>query len=141
MRIRQGFKEYGFGRAVKVQMLIYELLALAFQFKTPPSRAISSGVSPDGQIQTVLAYLNNHFYNKITIDEVIKIGGMSRSSFHPRFQKFTGLTFCHYLNRLRLEAVDNLLRDGIGLDEAILHCGFGSRSNYYQQRRNESGDN
>ncbi len=136
-RIRRTFGEYGFGRMVKTHALTYELLALAFAFKHPPPKTLSVTESCDEQIQNILFYLDNHFYDRLAVEDVIRIGGMSRSSFHQRFQKATGMTFCRYLNRLRLDAVEKLHHMGMNLEEAALQCGFGSRSNYYQQRRND----
>ena len=112
---------------------IFSLLETAFLLPHPPSRPEAR--NKDRAIQEVLHYLNNHFSEKITVADALRISGLSRSSFHRRFFNATGITFCRYLNRLRLNAVNWMATAGIVKEEAARHCGFTSRSNYYQQMR------
>ncbi len=114
---------------------IFSLLETAFLLQHPPSRPEAG--NKDTAIQEVLYYLNNHFAEKITVTDALRISGLSRSSFHRRFFNATGITFCRYLNRLRLNAVNWMTTSGMTKEEAAKHCGFTSRSNYYQQMRQE----
>lgn len=114
---------------------VFSLLELAFLLPHPPSRPEYR--DKDAAIQAVLYYLNNHFAEKITISDALRISGLSRSSFHRRFLSVTGMTFCRYLNRLRLNAVNWMVTSGMSREAAAVHCGFSSRSNYYQQLRQE----
>ncbi len=129
----------GFGSLVRQRAAVYELLALAFDLPDPPSPALET-VRRDGPIDEVLYHLNNHFSRRITVEEACRLAGLGRSSFHKRFAAATGMTFCRYLNRLRLHAAELLIRDGVKREEAALRCGFTSRSNYYQQLHNELDD-
>ena len=81
-------------------------------------------------------YLDSMYIRPVTVEEALKITGMSRSAFHVHFQEATGQTFCQYLNDLRLATADHLISEGIPPEEAAKRSGFTSRSNYYQQRRN-----
>ena len=81
-------------------------------------------------------YLDSMYVRPVTVEEALRITGMSRSAFHVHFQESTGLTFCQYLNDLRLATADHLIAEGVPPDEAAMRSGFTSRSNYYQQRRN-----
>ncbi len=114
---------------------VFALLELAFRLPRPPVRPAAE--PQDEAIRSVLCHLNNHFSRKITVNDAVRIAGISRSTFHRRFQAVTGLTFCRYLNRQRLTAVEWLANAGVPRDEAARRCGFGSRSNYYQQLKLE----
>ena len=53
-----------------------------------------------------------------TAEEALRITGMSRSAFHVHFQEATGLTFCQYLNDLRLATAEHLISEGVSPEEA-----------------------
>lgn len=114
---------------------VFSLLELAFKLPYPLERPEYR--ERDLAIREVLYYLNDHFSEKISIADVLRISGLSRSSFHRRFFKTVGMTFCRYLNRLRLNAIEWMAASGMSRESAAFHCGFSSRSNYYQQRRLE----
>lgn len=137
--ISETSKKGGFGSALRIRNATDELLSLAFELPQPPRFRPSSEFSRrDEKIETLLYYLDNNFSRHITVDDALKVTGMSRSAFHPRFQAVTGMTFCRYLNRLRLKAVESMVKNGYAPENAARHCGFFSRSNFYQQRKNDS---
>ncbi len=137
VRIHRVVSDYGYGGATKLRSAMYELLSLAFELHKPPSRNPLEAPVQDEAIQRVLYYLSQHFSNPVTVDELVDYAGLCRSSFYQRFQRATGMSLCPYLNRLRLRAVKEMVAGGMKQDEAALRCGFGSRSNFFQQKKNE----
>ena len=61
----------------------------------PPRRP--AGERQEEAIRNVLYYLNNHFSRKITVEDAVRIAGISRSAFFLRFPAVYGMTFCRHL--------------------------------------------
>ena len=135
-RIRRWSEQPGFGDTLRTHVALLELLALAFELEDPPRfRPKTEAPRHDTAIETVLYFLDNHFSRKISVMEAAQLAGMSRSAFHRRFVLETGMSFCVYLNQLRLRAASALIADGATVDAAAARCGFFSRSNFFEQRR------
>ena len=130
-------KKPAFGNALRINTLLGNLLEIGFHLPEPPRGpvAVDTG-GPERRISELLFYLDSMYVRPVTVEEAMKITGMSRSSFHVHFQEATGQTFCQYLNDLRLATAEHLISEGVPPDEAAKRSGFTSRSNYYQQRRN-----
>lgn len=136
-RIMDLQKKPSFGNALRINSLLGSLLEIGFHLPEPPRGAVASDTGdPERRISELLFYLDSMYIRPVTVEEALRITGMSRSAFHVHFQAATGLTFCQYLNDLRLATAEHLILEGIPPDEAAKRSGFTSRSNYYQQRRN-----
>ena len=135
-RIRRWSERPAFGGTLRTHAALLELLALAFELDDPPRyRPGTATPEHDAAIETVLYFLDNHFSRRISVAEAAQLAGMSRSVFHRRFTRETGMSFCVYLNRLRLRAAEALIADGASAENAAARCGFFSRSNFFDQRR------
>ena len=136
-RIMDLQKKPAFGNALRVNSLIGNLLEIGVHLPDPPRGPVATDTGdPERRISELLFYLDSMYIRPVTVEEALKITGMSRSSFHIHFQEATGQTFCQYLNDLRLATAEHLISEGVPPDEAAKRSGFTSRSNYYQQRRN-----
>ena len=139
-RIMDLQKKPAFGNALRVNSLIGSLLEIGFSLPDPPRGPVATDTGdPERRISELLFYLDSMYIRPVTVEEALKITGMSRSSFHIHFQEATGQTFCQYLNDLRLATAEHLISEGVPPDEAAKRSGFTSRSNFYQQRRNRRG--
>ena len=133
-------KRPAFGNALRIATLLGNLLEIGFHLPEPPRGPVAADTGdPERRISELLFYLDSMYIRPVTVEEALKITGMSRSSFHVHFQETTGQTFCQYLNDLRLATAEHLISEGVPPDEAAKRSGFTSRSNYYQQRRNRRG--
>jgi len=139
-RIMDLQRKPAFGNALRVNSLIGSLLEIGFSLPDPPRGPVATDTGdPERRISELLFYLDSMYIRPVTVEEALKITGMSRSSFHIHFQEATGQTFCQYLNDLRLATAEHLISEGVSPDEAAKRSGFTSRSNFYQQRRNRRG--
>ena len=141
-RIMDLQKKPAFGNALRVNSLLGAMLEIGFHLPELPRGPVSpdSG-DPERRISELLFYLDSMYVRPVTVEEALRITGMSRSAFHVHFQEATGLTFCQYLNDLRLATAEHLISEGVPPEEAARRSGFTSRSNYYQQRRNRCKKN
>jgi AraC-like DNA-binding protein len=136
-RIMDLQRKPAFGNALRINSLLGSLLEIGFHLPEPPRGPVASDTGdPERRISELLFYLDSMYVRPVTVEEALRITGMSRSAFHVHFQEATGLTFCQYLNDLRLATAEHLISEGVPPDEAAKRSGFTSRSNYYQQRRN-----
>ncbi|MCL2254263.1 MAG: AraC family transcriptional regulator [Lachnospiraceae bacterium] len=77
----------------------------------------------------VCNYINEHFSEDLTLDEIADLSGFSKYHFSRLFKQFTNTSFYKYLNRKRIENAVNLLMDsGLSITDVALRCGFSSLS-------------
>ncbi|MCL2718203.1 MAG: AraC family transcriptional regulator [Lachnospiraceae bacterium] len=77
----------------------------------------------------VCEYINEHFNENLTLDEIAALSGFSKYHFSRLFKQFTNTSFYKYLNRKRIEnAVDLLMDSQHTITDVALRCGFSSLS-------------
>lgn len=83
-------------------------------------------------VTRAVRYIQQHFTDDIGLEEVAKEVSVSREHFSRLFKKETGFGFREYLNLLRLQKAEHLLRsaDGKTVSEIAAACGFAD-SNYF----------
>jgi len=92
--------------------------------------------SPDikrhaGIIDEVIKYVNRHYQENITLEEICKIFSRSRSSISHTFKKETGKSFREYLIQVRLNSAKALLlHSKLSVSEIAFSVGF-KDSNYF----------
>jgi AraC-like DNA-binding protein len=84
-------------------------------------------------------YLLKHLSAPISLDDMVKVSGYSRSYLHKLCLKYMGASPTIWLRNLRLDAVDKHLRTkpGMSITEVALLYGFGHMgrfSHYFYQR-------
>lgn len=79
----------------------------------------------DRQIKHVLAYMDEHARDKLTLEQLASILSLSRSHFCKFFKNQTGMRPMEYLNYVRIIKAANLLRTGsYNVLEAALESGY-----------------
>ncbi len=80
-------------------------------------------------IHQTIQYLNTHYGERITLEDMARRVYLSPSYFSRIFRKETGITFSAYLNRVRIERSKELLRHpSIRLTDIALMVGFEDQS-------------
>ena len=82
----------------------------------------------------VLAYLEEHYREDISLEELSTRFGYTKNYFSTLFNRFTGTHLRTYLNDLRVEKVNKMVRNdkNITVTRAIFSCGFNSLNTYYR---------
>ena len=83
----------------------------------------------------ILAYLNEHFADDVHLEDTAKEFGYTPNYFSVLLYKYTGVAFRDYLNRIRLEKAEAMIRNGASVTEAAGACGFNSLNTYYRAVR------
>ena len=80
-------------------------------------------------LQTVINHVNSHYQQNITSTHMAALTGLSAHYFSTYFRKHTGLTFCDYINRVRLfRAVELLETTTLSMKEIAFNVGFSSQT-------------
>ena len=128
-------KPHGYQLAVKGHLFL--------MFYILSSEGISSAL-PDRKrlekIKTVISYVEEHYAQTITIEEMAALCFFSKSYFMKFFKDHIGISFITYLNDYRLEAATKLL---LATDDNILDianaCGFDNLSYFNRSFKKKYG--
>lgn len=77
--------------------------------QTPYMAFYSQKAHQDDAIRKAQSWLERHYADSITIDEVAAVAGLGTRTFKRRFKEATGETPIGYLQHLRIEAAKHLL--------------------------------
>lgn len=91
------------------------------------------------RIKDAIMYIENHFTESPTLNQVASRIGLHPHYFSDLFHKVTGKSFCEYLNSLRIGYAKTLLSKGYSVSEACFGSGFGSISNFIYRFKKEIG--
>ncbi|HLA11011.1 MAG TPA: AraC family transcriptional regulator [Pyrinomonadaceae bacterium] len=98
----------------------------------------SEGISSN-KLETVMAYVSKNLSEKISLDEVGQIVGLSKYHFARVFRSMTGLSPHQYILRCRIERAKYLLSCGDSLPSISYSCGFSDQSHFTRTFRQMTG--
>lgn len=101
--------------------------------------AISPDNSKDERISSVIAYINEHLSEKITLDFLSEKFYVNKYHLCKIFKKNTGYTLSQYINHKRILLVRELHLNGQSLLEASTNAGFNNYSHFYRMYVRKTG--
>ena len=126
---------------IKANILrILTMLIRTYQDETKSGEMLKEKKNAMKRLEQAFAYINAHYCEKITLDEVAASVYMSSNYFSSYFRKVTNISFSEYVTRLRIMHARELLRDPEkSVTEAALECGFNNISNFYRLYKKHIG--
>ena len=123
--------EYRRGDRLSEDAMACHLKLLFFLLVRYPNK-YTAAEEGSGTVTKAVAYLQRHFAEDITLVELARYTAVSPEHLSRLFKKETGFGFKEYLNLLRLQKAEQLLRQGRGTKVAQIaaECGFAD-SNYF----------
>lgn len=118
------------GYRLRTESIVLELLyLLAGHFSIPLVKEdLPEGEAEPLRIQEILAYIEAHYAEPLTLETVSAEFGLSREYFSRLFHKSVGITFLRHLNRVRIA---HLYDDLVHTDEGIMNlCERHGLTNY-----------
>ncbi len=83
------------------------------------------------QFNDLLAYIDEHYMDALTLDDMASLMGFSKYHFARLFKNYTGYTFCDYLNHRRINATMKLLPNTeLPITQIAMQVGFSSISTF-----------
>ncbi len=90
-------------------------------------------------ISGVLEYINENYFNEITLEEIAKAFYVSKYYLSHEFSKSVGTGIYRYIILKRLLEAKRLLLGGASSKEACERCGFKDYANFYRAFKTEYG--
>ena len=88
----------------------------------------------------MIAFLQTHFREKLTLDQVAQAASVSRNTCLSCFRRVLGLSPMEYLTQRRLEyALHLLLTSDLPVAQVAEACGFGDASYFGKRFRKQMG--
>lgn len=127
-RLVREYTQRQIGYEIAVKATIYELLLYLLRHhvqKTISPAEYKAKVKNLNRIKDILKYIESHYSEKISLDELGAMAGVSRYYFCRLFKSVTGSTLSAYLNALRVDKAEEMLKSGsANVTEAAMACGF-----------------
>lgn len=113
--------------------IVYRVLS------TPSGGRLRQLVRLDSEKQSVtkaVAWLRDHFRERLSIDALARKAGMGVSTLHRQFRQLTSMSPIQYQKRLRLHAARRLmLEDEVGVSAAAFGVGYESPTQFSREYR------
>ncbi len=114
----------GFGKEEALLILISELIKLSGK---PFFEQISRHAAP---IERVCRFIDERYSEHITLEQLCKCSGLSKSTLLRSFTKARGVTPYRYLQAVRINKAKELLEQGAKPIDAALSAGFSDQSHF-----------
>ncbi len=112
--------------------LIRMIVLIGRQFTEPakdPSTKNSNQQENIEKFLVVCDYINQHFDESLTLEDVAALAGFSKFYFTRLFKQFAGVSFYKYLNRRRIMYAEQLLiTPELSVTEVAIQSGFSNLS-------------
>ena len=86
----------------------------------------------DSTVYDVLGYINEHYSENLTLDDLANTFFISKYHLAREFQRLVGTSVHRYIVQKRLVMAKQMLSAGKPSSEVYQHCGFGDYSNFYR---------
>ena len=83
-----------------------------------------------GEIEKACRFMEQHFAERIYLDQICRYAGLSKSTLLRAFTKSKGVTPYSYLENIRIGEAKKLLEQGFPPIEAALRTGFSDQSHF-----------
>ncbi|MEN3003971.1 helix-turn-helix domain-containing protein [Dehalobacterium formicoaceticum] len=90
---------------------------------------IGSSINNNESILHAMEYIRQNYMN-ITLQDVAKAVSLNPSYLSNLFKKSTGQSYSEYLNKVRIEASKQFLREGLPLAQIANNVGFADQSHF-----------
>lgn len=115
----------------KEENLLIIISLLVDKYSEPFNKgALEYTVKSGEEIEKVCKFLNEHYTERICLEQICKCSGLSKSTLLRGFTKLKGVTPYRYLENIRINKAKQLLERGVSLVEAANQTGFCDQSHF-----------
>ncbi|MGL4737677.1 MAG: helix-turn-helix domain-containing protein [Cellulosilyticaceae bacterium] len=123
----------GYGQDLAEQAAFIELMLFlnaAYLENTDRLSLEESTPKYSEQVDDILAYINLHIHERLTIDTLSQAFFLSDSYICRIFKNTTGTTINKYITARRISIAKSLLASGLNINEVCEQCGYNDYSNF-----------
>ncbi len=92
------------------------------------------------KFMNICAYIDKHFAEDLTLDDIAGMSGFSKYHFSRLFHDFTNMPFYKYVNQRRISHAELLLGDPtLSVTQVAIRSGFSSQSAFIRMFKNKNG--
>ena len=84
------------------------------------------------EIEKTCVFMAEHFAEHITLDNLCKCSGLSKSTLLRAFTKSKGVTPYRYLQTIRINKAKELLEQGVPSVDTAIQTGFSDQSHFFK---------
>lgn len=117
----------------------YTLLYRLFSHLLPGDLPVSIPSKPDQWIQDSKNYMETHYTEDITVQDVAEYIGIHRSYYSKMFTERVGTTPAHYLRQLKMDKSLHMLQQGHAILEIALSLGYSDTPSFSRAFRQYYG--
>ncbi|MCI9048106.1 MAG: AraC family transcriptional regulator [Hungatella sp.] len=128
------------GSRVMAFSSIMEILVLISRAYYEISDSAQHGVTENQQINQIVAYINNHYHEDLSLESLSSKFYLSKYYLSHKFKQFTGLSLYQFILKKRLTIARNMLMRGKSVTETYTECGFNDYSNFLKAFKQEFGE-
>lgn len=135
-------KKYGFELAIRTSLGEIFLWILRFWHEKGLDLNIGSGLNHDTieRLESVFDYVDLHYAEPISIDDMAKLCSMSYSYFSRFFKKAMNRNFSDYVNLVRISKAEHMLATSeLSVTDIALEVGFSTSSYFIEQFKRLKG--
>ena len=136
MKKREAYP-FGADQMLKLRLEIFLIsLVRAKQALTSPKITERT----DTKLEAVHRYINEHYKEKITLDNICFLFGINKTSLCQSFKEEYGITVLNYINKLKIAEAKKLLRENkLSVTEISENLGFNSIHYFCRLFKNTTG--
>ena len=122
---------------------IFQILANSTESELLHDKPVENQYSKKEQerLRQIYSYVDEHYQQKISVDEVASLSRLSKAAFCRYFKKATGNTFIRFLNQYRISQAKRQLLLNKNVSETCYECGFESLSYFNRTFKEIAGEN
>jgi transcriptional regulator GlxA family with amidase domain len=142
MRLLAEFEGNGMGRNLVMQRTLERIIIDLIRNASQSSKIINADPVYPGNhfIHKSLVYLQHHFREQITLEQIAQESSLSPNYFSECFHKATGKTFKSYLHELRINFAASLIKcSDLPVTEICFASGFNSLPHFLRSFKQYSG--
>jgi len=130
----------GFLQLLDMLKMLYELSRSDYRQLSSSSFANASRDKESRRIKTIKQYINDHYAEDLSLNELAAMIGMSPSAFSRFFKQRTNRTLTSYINDIRLGVAARALVDSTqNISEICFSSGFNNLSNFNRAFKEKKG--
>ncbi|MBE6799088.1 MAG: helix-turn-helix domain-containing protein [Ruminococcaceae bacterium] len=135
-------KEYygkEFASDICAYSILLQLLTLINRFSRSDETVSNEKYSTPTLISEILAYINDHYYEKLSLDSLAAHFFINKYYLSHEFKNSVNTSLYRYITLKRLNAAYSLLCEGHPANEVSIMCGFGDYTGFFRAFKAEYG--